>query len=90
LLDELFKVDESPWSYINGRPLDERGLARLLGVYGIKPEKLRIGNDTPRGYYKAAFRDAWERYPPRPRPTLRGAEQAERMEQVEERQTYLF
>jgi len=43
LLDELFKVDESPWSYINGRPLDERGLAKLLGVYGIKPEKLRIG-----------------------------------------------
>jgi hypothetical protein len=77
LLDELFKVDESPWSYINGRPLDERGLARMLGVYGIKPEKLRIGNDTPRGYYKAAFHDAWERYPPRPRPTPGEAEQME-------------
>jgi len=80
LLDELYKIEESPWEYISGRPLDDRGLAKLLSIYEIGSTKIRFRNETLRGYYKAVFHDAWERYPPRPRPTLRVAEQAERVE----------
>src|SRR5829696_6076977 len=62
LLEALHAMEESPWGSLRGEPLDARGLARLLKPYSVKPEKLREGEDTFRGYRRASFEDAWARY----------------------------
>ena len=69
LLEELNKLDESPWATVQkGRPLNAEGLSRRLGKYGIKPEQIRPpGGKQFRGYGSAALADAWSRYlPPLP------------------------
>jgi hypothetical protein len=64
LLEALHKMEEAPWGSLRGEALDARGLARLLKPYGVKPEKLREGVDTFRGYRRTLFEDAWARYVP--------------------------
>ncbi|WP_367784823.1 DUF3631 domain-containing protein [Mesorhizobium marinum] len=64
ILDRLHRLDESTWADVKGKPLDERGLARLLAPYGVKPKVVRIGTATPRGYARADLHDAWVRYLP--------------------------
>jgi hypothetical protein len=64
LLEALCAMEEAPWGSLRGEALDARGLARLLKPYGIKPEKLRDGDRTLRGYRRATFDDAWARYVP--------------------------
>ena len=36
----------------------------MLRVYSIRPEKMREGSATFRGYRRASFEDAWARYLP--------------------------
>lgn len=64
LLSALRGLDEAPWSDMRGKPLDPRGLSRLLGDYDIKPTTIRIGSTTLRGYRRSMFHDAWARYVP--------------------------
>lgn len=64
LVNELVKLDESPWGDIRGKELDARGMARRLSKYQIKPGTIRIGMGTIKGYMRADFQDAWERYLP--------------------------
>jgi hypothetical protein len=64
LLEALHAVEEAPWGSLRGESLDARTLARMLKPYGIKPEKLREGEHTFRGYRRASFEDAWTRYTP--------------------------
>jgi hypothetical protein len=64
LLHELTSMDEAPWGDLRGKPLDERGLAHRLRQYCIKPCQVRIGDETPRGYRRSDFVDAWRRYAP--------------------------
>jgi uncharacterized protein DUF3631 len=64
LLEALYACPEAPWLEIRGKPLTDRGLAARLRPYGIKPGLLRINNVVGRGYTRADFRDAWERYLP--------------------------
>jgi putative DNA primase/helicase len=52
----LAQLEESPWGDWHGKPLEARGLARILRPYKIKPKGLRIGDETPRGYERASFR----------------------------------
>jgi hypothetical protein len=67
ILERLHNLEESPWGDIRGKPLDERGLARRLSPYGVKPKVVRIGTSTPRGYSLADLYDVWARYlPPTP------------------------
>jgi hypothetical protein len=67
VLRALIDMEEAPWGDLKGKPLDERGLARRLRVYGIKSISVRIGEDTPKGYKRQDLLDAWERYfPPSP------------------------
>lgn len=59
LLEELAKLDTSPWSeWSHGKPLTARGLARLLDPFGVRPDR----NRTVRGYSRLALADAWKRY----------------------------
>lgn len=64
LVERLCELDESPWADLRGKPLDSRGLSRMLGKYGIKPRVVRIGDSTPRGYLREDLHDAWSRYLP--------------------------
>jgi len=67
LLAGLNNFEESPWGDTCGKPLEARGLARRLATYSIKPVQVRIGERTCKGYRKADFYDAWQRYlPPSP------------------------
>jgi hypothetical protein len=64
VLERLQGLPESPWGDLHGKPLDERGLAKRLRAYGVKPKTIRTGAGTPRGYSKADLEDQWRRYLP--------------------------
>ena len=64
ILDELRSLDEAPWGDWYGKPLAERGLAKLLRPYGIKSTKVRIGDASVRGYRREMLHDPWLRYLP--------------------------
>lgn len=64
LLEKLKALEEAPWSDLRGKPLDSRGLARLLKPYGISSKTVREGDATAKGYERADFADAWARYLP--------------------------
>jgi hypothetical protein len=65
ILTRLIKLPESLWADIRGKPLDQRGLAKRLRQYEIKPKTIRTGPDsTPRGYCRADFEDQWRRLLP--------------------------
>ena len=64
LLLALCEIEESPWSDIKGKPLNERGLASRLRQYGLKSRTVRVGSTTPKGYVRADFEDVWKRYLP--------------------------
>jgi hypothetical protein len=64
ILEELIKLDESPWGDLRGKPLDARGLARRLKPYGTAPTQIRTNLKTLKGYRREDLHDAWERYLP--------------------------
>ena len=67
ILDRLMALPEAPWGDVRGKPLDERGLAKRLRAYEVKPKVLRTDVGTLRGYCRADIEDQWRRYvPPSP------------------------
>ena len=76
LIKALIALPEAPWGDLrskggrDGKPITDLGLARRLRHYRIKPKLLRMGTVVARGYQRADFQDAWERYllPPAPPP----------------------
>jgi hypothetical protein len=65
ILKALHELQEAPWRDLKGKSLDDRGLARRLREYGIKPKTIRTsGTETARGYDRKDFLDVWERYLP--------------------------
>lgn len=64
ILESLFLLEESHWGELKGKPLTERGLAKLLKEYGVRSKTIRIGDGTTtaRGYARADLTDAWARY----------------------------
>jgi hypothetical protein len=64
LIQDLCAMDEAPWGDWHGRTITSRGLSQLLKPYGIKSRSVRIGNQTPKGYRREDFVDAWSRYTP--------------------------
>ena len=64
LLDGLHRIEESPWSTYNyGKPIDGRGLAKLLKPYRIAPTTIRFGASTDKGYHRSDFEDASKSLP---------------------------
>ncbi len=59
LLDMLHNLDESPWGDLRGKPLEARGLARMLKRYDVTPKLIRIGEKVARGYSREDLDDAW-------------------------------
>jgi hypothetical protein len=72
LLERLKALEEAPWYDLRGKPLDARGLARILKPYGVASKTVREGDFTAKGYERADFADAWARYLPAASPSLIG------------------
>ncbi|MEU4287804.1 DUF3631 domain-containing protein [Kribbella sp. NPDC026596] len=64
VLAKLHAVPEAPWADWYGRPLTDRGLAKLLKPYGVRSRNVRIGGEQAKGYYRADLTDPWGRYVP--------------------------
>ena len=64
LISALVAESEGPWAmYNHGRPITPRQLSKLLSAYGIKPKTVRMGpKETPKGYERGQFADAFSRY----------------------------
>jgi hypothetical protein len=81
LVAELLALEESPWGDLYGRELDQRGLAKRLRAYEIKPQVHRQGMGTVRGYRRSDFVEAWGSYLP---PSPAEAKQAKHAKQPQE------
>lgn len=64
LCDRLAELEEAPWGDWYGKPIDPRGLARKLRPFDVHPRTIRTGDETPKGYLREDFADAWGRYLP--------------------------
>ncbi|WP_410922042.1 DUF3631 domain-containing protein [Pseudomonas aeruginosa] len=63
LLKALVADEESPWaSWNRGKPISPRQLSARLADFGIKSKDIRIGSINKKGYDRADFSDAFERY----------------------------
>jgi putative DNA primase/helicase len=64
LIENLVKVPARPWAEFgkSGKPLTPNKLARLLKPLAIGPHVVRIGDQTPSGYERHQFEEAFERY----------------------------
>lgn len=63
LIKALISNGDMGWgSHNRGKPLTARQLAKQLAAYGIKPKNLRFNSATLKGYEKADFAEAFERY----------------------------
>jgi len=65
LAARLNELEESPWGDLDerGKPLDERGLARRLRPFGIRPKTVRLDDGRrAKGYYLVDLTDAFARY----------------------------
>jgi Protein of unknown function (DUF3631) len=64
LIEKLCEIVPRPWGEYGKRkkPLTQNGVARLLKPLAIKPQVLRIGTETPSGYFRHQFKEAWERF----------------------------
>ncbi|MCL6738587.1 DUF3631 domain-containing protein [Streptomyces neyagawaensis] len=84
ILDRLNALDDAPWADLNGKPLDNRRLSRMLSEYvtadgdPIAPRNIKTGGSVLKGYYATDLHDAWQRYcpppPENPLPPLPGTE----------------
>lgn len=70
LIERLRADPETPWADYNGTGLTPIRLAWLLRDYGIGSKNIRFAPpiDQAKGYYRADFTDAWNRYTPVPEP----------------------
>ena len=68
ILEKLKAMDDRPWpEYRRGNPLTPRGLASLLGPFGIAPGTIRAdgiatAGGTAKGYKRNAFVQVWKNY----------------------------
>jgi hypothetical protein len=64
LVDGLIGFDEKPYGELNrGRQITTHWLSnQLTGVITKPTQTMRVGKDRKKGYWRAAFNDAWERY----------------------------
>lgn len=74
LLERLREDPEAPWAEYGGTGLTARKLGMLLAEYDIRSAIIRFGQPYGqlRGYHRADFIDAWNRYCPGPQPVAEG------------------
>ena len=63
IIERLTADPEKPWAeWSRGSPITEKGVAALLHEYHIGSRTVGPKGSTAKGYRKADFEDAWERY----------------------------
>jgi Protein of unknown function (DUF3631) len=64
IVKELAAMEDRPWPEWGQqkKPISKRALASLLKPFDIEPKRVRIGDDTLRGYERQQFDDAFVRY----------------------------
>ena len=66
LIEALCEIEPRPWSEFgkSGKPITQNKLARLLKPLGIAPQLVRLPGltDPVRGYIRAHFEEAFDRY----------------------------
>lgn len=76
ILDRLNALDDSPWADLDGKPLDNRRLSRMLAEYmtgdnePIRSRNIRTTGGILKGFHAKDLDDAWARYCPLPRSPL--------------------
>ncbi|MFB8350255.1 DUF3631 domain-containing protein [Streptomyces niveus] len=72
ILDRLNALDDAPWADLQGKPLDNRRLSKMLADYmtadnePIGSRNIKAGGSVLKGYYGEDLHDAWQRYCPPP------------------------
>jgi class 3 adenylate cyclase len=66
LVSQLITIEGRPWAeWKGGREITQNGLARMLDRFGIRPGTIRLHTgQTPKGYHRSAFDDAFSSYLP--------------------------
>ncbi|MFD7387539.1 DUF3631 domain-containing protein [Streptomyces nigra] len=72
ILDRLNALDDAPWADLDGKPLDNRRLARMLAEYmtadntPVRSRNIRTAGGVLKGFHAEDLADAWARYCPPP------------------------
>ena len=67
LLDALCRDEEKPWATWNrGKPISAHQVSKRLSEFGIKPNQIRIGAMSKKGYELPQINEAIIRYKPTP------------------------
>jgi hypothetical protein len=65
ILEVLCAREDRPWpEYRHDRPITPRGLASLLGRFGVKPTTVRLGEEPAKGYRLADLTPVFRTYLP--------------------------
>jgi hypothetical protein len=68
LCDDLVSLEDRPWRALPSgkgnepKSITQNRLALMLKDFQIAPHTVRIGSDTPKGFERDDFEDAWTRY----------------------------
>jgi len=63
LISDLVADETGPWAtYNKGKPISQRQVASRLKQYSIRPDTIRLGEATPRGYIFADLEEALTRF----------------------------
>ena len=67
LAESLAAIEGRPWAEWgrHRKPISPNQLANQLRRFGVQPDTIRIGNETPRGYTLSDFREVFDRYLPK-------------------------
>ena len=64
LTSALLALEASPWGdWDKGRSFTASTLAKRLKPFHVRPQTIRMGSETQKGYMRDWFADAWKRYP---------------------------
>ncbi|MEV7346990.1 DUF3631 domain-containing protein [Streptomyces sp. NPDC093544] len=72
ILDRLNALEDAPWADLNGKPLDNRRLSKMLTEYmtadnePIGSRNIRTAGGVLKGFFTKDLEDAWARYCPPP------------------------
>jgi hypothetical protein len=71
IIEELVAMENGPWALMFEEALRfgrlqtaASRLARMLNDFKICPRTIRIGSQTPKGFHRSEFEEAWKRYLP--------------------------
>jgi len=65
IVNALGGMEDRPWPEWNsGESMTTPQLAKVLKLFGVRPQNLRVSKHVVKGYTAHSLTDAWERYLP--------------------------